>query len=102
MTIHHPNSILEIATLQVISDQTNAFLKNFSQAEKIISRQPGYLSHHLLRKTDPENHFILLVSWESVSAHKEGFRKSKDYQEWKALLHHFYDPFPTVDYYTDR
>jgi len=21
------------------------------------------------------------------------------YQEWKRLLHHFYDPFPTVEHY---
>ena len=26
-----------------------------------------------------------------------GFRGSDAYQEWKKLLHHFYDPFPTVD-----
>ncbi|MCP3291751.1 antibiotic biosynthesis monooxygenase, partial [Aeromonas hydrophila] len=24
---------------------------------------------------------------------------SPQYQQWKALLHHFYDPFPTVEHY---
>ena len=28
-----------------------------------------------------------------------GFRGSPEYQEWKQLLHHFYDPFPTVEHY---
>ena len=36
---------------------------------------------------------------DSVAAHEEGFRKSPQYQEWRRLLHHFYDPFPTVLHY---
>ncbi|MFN5341277.1 MAG: antibiotic biosynthesis monooxygenase, partial [Roseiflexaceae bacterium] len=32
-------------------------------------------------------------------AHTVGFRQSPQYQEWKRLLHHFYDPFPTVEHY---
>jgi hypothetical protein len=31
--------------------------------------------------------------------HTVGFRESPGYQEWKALLHHFYDPFPTVEHF---
>ena len=46
-----------------------------------------------------EGHYLLLVRWESVAAHEEGFRKSPQYQRWRALLHHFYDPFPTVLHY---
>jgi heme-degrading monooxygenase HmoA len=42
---------------------------------------------------------VLLVRWETLEAHEIGFRKSPQYQEWKALLHHFYDPFPTVLHY---
>ncbi|HEX4024921.1 MAG TPA: hypothetical protein VHX52_09505 [Steroidobacteraceae bacterium] len=29
----------------------------------------------------------------------QGFRQSPQYQQWRALLHHFYDPFPTVLHY---
>jgi hypothetical protein len=28
-----------------------------------------------------------------------GFRQSPDYQKWRFLLHHFYDPFPIVEHY---
>ena len=28
-----------------------------------------------------------------------GFRQSPQYQRWRELLHHFYDPFPTVLHY---
>jgi len=31
--------------------------------------------------------------------HTEGFRGSAEYEQWRALLHHFYEPFPTVEHY---
>ncbi len=41
----------------------------------------------------------LLVRWRTREDHTEGFRGSPEYQRWKELLHHFYDPFPTVEHY---
>ncbi|MEL6555832.1 MAG: antibiotic biosynthesis monooxygenase, partial [Cyanobacteria bacterium J06621_11] len=35
----------------------------------------------------------------TLEAHTKGFRTSAEYQDWKALLHHYYDPFPTVEHY---
>ena len=60
---------------------------------------PGYLSHELQRCIEQPNQYILLVRWETVAHHEIGFRTSPQYQEWKRLLHHFYDPFPSVQHY---
>ena len=60
----------------------------------------GYISHQLQHSIENQSRYILLVHWESLEAHTEGFRGSAEYQEWKKLLHHFYDPFPTVEHYT--
>jgi heme-degrading monooxygenase HmoA len=46
-----------------------------------------------------ESKYLLLVKWGSVADHEQGFRASPAYQEWKALLHHYYDPFPLVEHY---
>jgi len=45
------------------------------------------------------NRYVLLVHWTSLEAHTIGFRGSPEYQDWKRLLHHFYDPFPIVEHY---
>ncbi len=91
--------ILEIAQLQVRPEQTTEFEAAFSKAQTIISSMPGYLGHELQRCIEQVNHYMLLVRWESVEHHEVGFRKSAQYQEWRKLLHHFYDPFPTVLHY---
>ena len=91
--------ILEVAILNVIPGQEDEFLKAFSIATEIIAKMAGYASHQLKRCIEKTNQFILLVEWEKLTDHTEGFRRSREYQEWKGLLHHFYDPFPTVLHY---
>jgi len=71
----------------------------FAQASSIIATMPGYISHQLQRCVETTNRYVLLVNWTSLEAHTVGFRGSPEYQRWKQLLHHFYDPFPTVEHY---
>jgi heme-degrading monooxygenase HmoA len=91
--------ILEAAPLSVKPGQSQAFEAAFGEAQAIIAAMPGYLSHELQRCLERENEYLLLVRWESVAAHEEGFRRSPQYAQWRKLLHHFYDPFPTVLHY---
>ena len=46
-----------------------------------------------------EDHYVLLGHWQQLEDHTVGFRQSPQYQEWRRLLHHFYDPFPSVLHY---
>jgi heme-degrading monooxygenase HmoA len=93
--------ILEVAILDVIPTETQAFETAFKVAEKIIASMQGYINHSLKRCIEQPNRYILLVNWTDLEAHTIGFRQSAEYQEWKRLLHHFYSPFPTVEHYED-
>lgn len=91
--------ILEVAMLDVIPGEEHAFETAFAQAQTIIATMPGYISHELQRCFEQPNRYLLLVRWRTLEDHTIGFRQSAEYQEWKRLLHHFYDPFPTVEHY---
>jgi heme-degrading monooxygenase HmoA len=91
--------VLEVAMLDVKPGLEDDFLRAFSQAQHILSKMSGYISHQLKRCMENQGRFILLVEWEKLSDHTEGFRGSPEYQQWKSLLHHFYDPFPIVEHY---
>lgn len=93
--------ILEVAILNVRQGQTAEFEKAFALAENIISVMPGYITHDLHRCIEVENKYLLLVRWQRLEDHTDGFRKSAEYQEWKRLLHHFYEPFPIVEHFSD-
>lgn len=92
--------VLEVAILDVKAGEVTAFEAAFKQAQNIIASQDGYLSHRLERCVEKPNRYVLLVDWRSLEDHTVGFRGSSFYQDWKALLHHFYDPFPVVEHYT--
>ncbi len=91
--------ILEVAILDVKPGQETAFQTSFHKAQKIIASMPGYVSHELNRCVEKTSRFILLVRWETLTDHTGGFRGSPQYQQWKQLLHHYYDPFPEVEHY---
>jgi heme-degrading monooxygenase HmoA len=78
---------------------SSAFEEAFRHASSIISARPGYISHQLQRCIEVPDRYLLLVNWETLEAHTIGFRGSPEYQNWKRMLHHFYDPFPTVEHY---
>ena len=90
------DTVLEHALLTVRAGQEQSFEAHFAKAQAIIAEREGYLWHRLERCMEQPNQYLLLVQWTHLEAHTEGFRGSAEYQQWKALLHHFYDPFPTV------
>lgn len=91
--------ILEVAMLDVRLGQQKQFEAAFQQAQLIISSMEGYQSHQLQRCLENPQRYILLVNWETLEDHTVGFRQSAQYQKWRDLLHHFYDPFPTVEHF---
>lgn len=91
--------ILESAPLQIKPGQTSAFEAAFAQAQRIIASMPGYLGHELQRCIEDDHQYLLLVRWQTLEDHTVGFRQSPQYRQWRALLHHFYEPFPTVLHY---
>ena len=91
--------ILEVATLNIKKGLSAEFEINFKKAAGIIASMQGYISHQMKKCIEQDDKYILLVNWETIEDHEIGFRKSEQYQEWKALLHHFYEPFPTVEHY---
>ena len=91
--------ITEHALLEVAPGQEPEFVEAMEQATAIIAASPGFISLRVERCVERPSGFLLLVEWETVEAHTEGFRNSEAYQEWRALLHHFYDPAPVVEHF---
>ena len=93
--------VLETAILNVRAGQGAAFEAAFRTAQAIIAASPGYQRHELRRCVEADDRYLLLVWWDTLESHTVGFRGSPAYQRWRELLHHFYDPFPTVEHYVE-
>ena len=85
--------------LDVRPGESVRFEQAFARAEPLIASAAGYQRHELRRCVEVPDRYLLLVWWASLEDHTRRFRGSVAYQEWKALLHHFYEPFPVVEHY---
>lgn len=90
--------ILEVAILNVRAGQEAAFESAMREARPIIEASSGFGGLEIRRCVEASNRYLLLAKWRTVEDHTAGFRQSPQYQEWKRRLHHFYDPFPTVEH----
>ncbi len=91
--------ILEVAILTIKAGVQVEFENAFHRASNILFDMPGYISCELQRCIETKNQYVLLVRWQTLEDHTLGFRRSPEYQIWRSLLHHFYEPFPTVEHY---
>ena len=91
--------ILEHAPLTVRQGEQEAFETAFARARHLIAGVPGFRRLTLSRCLERETGYLLLVEWDRLEDHTEGFRGSPAYEEWRALLHSFYDPFPVVEHF---
>ena len=94
-------AVLEHALLPVRTGSEAAFETAVAEARPLIEASPGFISFRICRPIETGRPYLLLVEWRSVEDHRDGFRRSDRYQQWRALLHRFYDPMPEVSYFGD-
>ena len=91
--------VVEHVLLPVKAGLEAEFESAFGEAKTIIAGRHGFRSLTLSRCVERPHTYLLLVEWERLEDHTEGFRGSAEYERWRSLLHHFYDPFPLVEHY---
>ncbi len=93
--------VLEQAILPIKPGREGDFEAAFTTATGLISGMPGFRSLTLSRGVERPDTYLLLVHWDTVADHEVGFRGSPEYQQWRALLHDFYEPFPVVEHFAE-
>jgi heme-degrading monooxygenase HmoA len=91
--------ILEVAVLTIAPAHKTQFESAFTEARKLISAMPGFVSHQLHRCIETDGRYLLLVQWLTVEHHMVGFRGSLQFQQWRALLGPFFSAPPAVEHY---
>ncbi|MBN9590449.1 MAG: antibiotic biosynthesis monooxygenase [Alphaproteobacteria bacterium 64-11] len=92
--------ILERAIFAIKLGQADEFEKAFALAAPLIRAAKGCRKANMHRGIENSDSFILLVEWDTLEDHMVGFRESRAFEEWRAILGpHFASP-PAVEHYT--
>jgi heme-degrading monooxygenase HmoA len=93
--------VLEVATIEVRPGAEAAFVAAYQQVRSEVSTSPGCRSVRMTRGVESPSRFVLLVEWDSVEAHVDGFRASDRFVRWRqAIGPHLAAP-PVVEHFTD-
>jgi len=76
--------IIEIADLR--TEDAEDFEAAMHELVPVLSANPGYLGHTVQRSYETPGRYVIIVRWESVEAHMEGFRKSDAFKTWADRL----------------
>jgi heme-degrading monooxygenase HmoA len=91
--------ILEAFICHIKPGQESDYEVALKDASPIIASMKGFISIEFQRCLETTGQYLILIRWETLEDHTVGFRGSAEYQEWRKRLHHFYEPFPTVEHY---
>lgn len=94
--------VLEIANLEIKEGQNADFEAALEKAQQVINQSGGYIGHEFQQCMEHPQKYVLLIRWESLEAHEEGFRKSELFKEWRGLIGGFFASAPYVEHYEMR
>lgn len=64
----------------------------------MLTRAKGYVGHMLTQGVEMPSHFTLIVQWETLEDHTQGFEPSEDHQVFMAGLNAYFAEEPTVNH----
>ncbi|MFG1923843.1 antibiotic biosynthesis monooxygenase family protein [Cryptosporangium sp. NPDC048952] len=93
--------VLEVALIDVTPGSEAEFADAYRTAVTELDGADGCRSIRMTQGVETPNRFVLLVEWDSVEAHEQGFRATERYTRWRAAIGPFFAGPPRVEHFVD-
>lgn len=94
-------SVLEVARLTVADGKQDLFETAFAQALPYVRAAKGHLDSSLNRVVGESSDYVLLVRWDTLEDHVEGFATSADFDEFIGLVKDYFTKAPVVAHFAE-
>ena len=93
--------VLEVGLIDIRPGQEELFQAAYARAREALVSTPGCRSVRMTRGVESPSRYVLLVEWDSVTAHEENFRATDRFTTWRSLIGPYFAQPPQVEHYTD-
>ncbi|GAB3654033.1 antibiotic biosynthesis monooxygenase family protein [Glycomyces tarimensis] len=93
--------VLEVAEINVIPGQEAAFAEAYRAAREFVAVSPGLRSMRMTQGVESPSRFVLLIEWDSVEAHEQGFRETDRFGKWREAIGPYFAKAPVVEHFGD-
>ena len=91
--------ILERAIFAIQPGTEQDFEVAMEQAKEVVAQATGFRSLTLQRGIEQPSTYLLLIEWDSVEDHMQGFRESELFVRWRELIGAYFAAAPEVEHY---
>ena len=92
----------EVIRYKIPSAQAEAFEQAYHEAETILQGSKHCLGYDLLRGIEEPENWILLLHWDSVEGHEQGFRREPHFTDFFNLVKPFFQQIQEMKHYEHR
>lgn len=93
--------ILEIADFRVLPGQQAAFEAALQRGiAEALSQSPGFIRASVQRGLESPERYVLLVEWQTLEAHMQGFRNGPLFPVWRGHVGSFFASPPSMEHFT--
>jgi quinol monooxygenase YgiN len=91
--------IVEVIRYRIAAGQEAAFEDAYRQAQQQLTDSPHCLGYQLIRCLKDRSRYVLLIRWDSVQGHLQGFRGSAAFPSFMALVAPFFKQTEEMEHY---
>ena len=91
--------VLERAIIEVKPGSESAFEAAIEQAKQVIAQAGGFRALTLRRGIERSSTYLLLVEWDTLEDHMQGFRESELFGRWRELIGPHFASAPEVEHF---
>ncbi len=91
--------ILERALLVIRPGSEQEFEEAMERAREVLAQATGFQSFRLQRGIEQPSTYLLLIEWERLEDHMQGFRESELFVRWRELIGPYFADAPEVQHY---
>jgi heme-degrading monooxygenase HmoA len=96
-----PVVVLEVAEISVTPGREAEFAAAYRTARELVAVSPGLRSIRMTQGIETPSRFVLLIEWDSVEAHEQGFRETDRYVKWREAIGPYFAKPPLVEHFSD-
>ena len=92
----------EVIRYKITPERASALEEAYQKAEAILQESEHCLGYQLLRGHEEPENWILLLMWDSVAGHEQGFRNAPAFSAFLVLVRPFIRDIQEMKHYESR
>jgi quinol monooxygenase YgiN len=91
--------VVEYIRYVIPEDRADGFLDAYREAGQLLEADERCQSYEVARGVEEPQRWVVRITWDSIEAHEQGFRRSAAFRAFFALVKPYFDAIEEMKHY---